>query len=66
LRAVDSSASVDLASNEIYAHLQTKPNATVTLTIERRFDYGKFRGWSVYSVDGLRNNFHMLDGSIKE
>ncbi len=66
LRAVDSAAAVDLASNEIYAHLQTKPSATVTLTIERRFDYGKFRGWSVYSVDGLRNNFHMLNGSIKE
>gem|GEM_PF-6554109 len=66
LVALDSTAAIELASNEIYAHLKTKPESTVTLTIERRFDYGKFRGWSVYSVDGLRDNFHMLTGSIKE
>jgi hypothetical protein len=33
LRAIESSAAVELASNEIYAHLQMKPNTTVRLQL---------------------------------
>lgn len=45
--------SIIISSDEIYEHLQASGTTKVDVVIEKTFDHGDFRGWSIESIDGF-------------
>jgi hypothetical protein len=66
LVALDGSFSIVVASDELYRHFQAAHKETVEVQIAKTFDHGRFRGWSVRSIDGQQGNFLWLDGNLRE
>jgi hypothetical protein len=64
--ALDGSVSVLVASDELFKHLKEAHKQTVELQIGKTYDHGRFRVWSVRSIDGQQGNFNWIEGKIRE